>query len=210
MDSLVQTVLSGNIFIQTQSFQKVIELCSGSGSNQVCSACCLVRSSMNQYWKAAAPEPVYGQRQCRVGRVLGDQRCDTPDQSAARSTTLGHLLSKGVTKGKGGSRKTAQQTKERGEWGRCWKSWTSLRPERPGTTPEGNEEPGEAREKGERKGSPKTEPKQTGGAKEQGPKIRKKGDAPPTDVRRKTRTKKGQNRSELKWSRLKQRSANDK
>ena len=115
MDSLVQTVLSGNIFIQTQSFQKVIELCSGSGSNQVCSACCLVRSSMNQYWKAAAPEPVYGQRQCRVGRVLGDQRCDTPDQSAARSTTLGHLLSKGVTKGKGGSRKTAQQTKERGE-----------------------------------------------------------------------------------------------
>jgi hypothetical protein len=70
---------------------------------------------MNQYWKAAAPEPVYGQRQCRVGRVLGDQRSDTPDQSAARSTTLGHLLSKGVTKGKGGSRKTAQQTKERRE-----------------------------------------------------------------------------------------------
>ena len=29
MDSLVQAVLSGNIFIQTQGFQKVIELCFG-------------------------------------------------------------------------------------------------------------------------------------------------------------------------------------
>ena len=158
----------------------------------------LVRSSMNQYWKAAAPEPVYGQRQCRVGRVLGDQRSDTPDQSAARSTTLGHLLSKGVTKGKGGSRKTAQQTKERGEVRAVLEILDQSTARKTRHNTRGNEEPGEAREKGERKGSPKTEPKQTGGAKEQGPKIRKKGDAPPTDVRRKTRTKKGQNRSELK------------
>ena len=29
----------------------------------VCSACCPVRSSIKQYWKAKAPEPAYGQRQ---------------------------------------------------------------------------------------------------------------------------------------------------
>jgi len=72
---------------------------------------------MNQYWKAAAPEPVCGQRQCRVGRIVGNQRSDTPDQSAARSTTLGHLLSKGVTKGKGAEGEQRSKVKGGGEGG---------------------------------------------------------------------------------------------
>jgi len=92
MDGLVQTVLSGNIFIQTQCFQKVVKLCFGVRFEP--GLRCLLSSKKfhESVWKATAPEPVCGQRQCLIGRIVGNQRSDTPDQSAARSTTLGHFL----------------------------------------------------------------------------------------------------------------------
>ena len=142
--------------------------------------------------EGSSPEPVYGQRQCRVGRLLGDQRCDTPDQSAARSTTLGHLLSKGVTKGKGAVGKQRSKPKRGGVRAVLEiLDQSTARKTRHNTR-------GKRRKGGGEKRQPKDRTETNRGAKEQGPKIRKKGDAPPTDVRRKTRTKKGQNRSELK------------
>ena len=141
---------------------------------------------MKQYWKAAAPEPVYGQRQCRVERVLGDQRSDTPDQSAARSTTLGHLLGKGVPKGKGGSRRTAQRTKERGE--------SKGGAGNPGPVYGQKDQAQHPREtksqkRRGRRGREEAAQRRTEtnrGGKGAGAKDTVKGDAPPTDVRRKT------------------------
>ena len=55
--------------------------------------------------KSNSPGPVCGQRQCLVrkgGKVgLRDQRSDTPDQSAARGTTLEPMLRGKSKKGKG-------------------------------------------------------------------------------------------------------------
>ena len=60
-----------------------------------------------------------------------DQRSDTPDQSAARGTTLELMFRRAKKTGKGKSR-----WKERRKKRVALEIRTSLRPERPGTTPE--------------------------------------------------------------------------
>ena len=71
--------------------------------------------------RSNSPGPVCGQRQCLVrkgGKVgMRDQRSDTPDQSAARGTTLEPMLRGASKTGKGKSR-----WKERRKRGWRWKS----------------------------------------------------------------------------------------
>ena len=71
--------------------------------------------------RSNSPGPVCGQRQClvRKGGNVGkrDQRSDTPDQSAARGTTLELMFRRAIKTGKGKSR-----WKERRKWGWRWKS----------------------------------------------------------------------------------------
>ena len=114
MDGLVQTVLSGNIFIQTQCFQKVVKLCFGVWFEP--DLRCLLSSKKfhESVWKATAPEPVCGQRQCLIGRIVGNQRSETPDQSAARSTTLGHFLQRS-NEGEGEQKENSAANKQKGE-----------------------------------------------------------------------------------------------
>jgi len=62
-----------------------------------------------------------------------------------------------VVKGNRGKGKRRASKDEGGRRGGCWKSWTSLRPERPGTTPEGSREHTKTKGKGSESREPRKE-----------------------------------------------------
>ena len=145
MDGLIQAVLNGNIFIQTQCSKRSSNCALGSGSNQVCSACCRKEFHESELQRNS-PGPVCGQRQCWVGRIVRNQRSETPDQSAARSTTLEQCW---MTKNeKASPGREAEEKKEGSEV--ALEIRTCLRPERPGTTPESNVRQRESKERKKR------------------------------------------------------------
>ena len=140
-----------------------------------------------------SPEPVCGQRQCLIGRVVGNQRSDPPDQSAARSATLGHFLQRSNEREEEQKENSAAD-KQRGEVRVALEILDQSTARKTRHNTRGEQRAGRGQEEGERKDRSKTEPKTTGEAKEQEPKTRKEEDAPPTRVHRKTRRKRGQER----------------
>ena len=139
----------------------------------------------------------------------GNQRSDTPDQSAARSTTLGHFLQRSNER-KEEQKENSAADKQKGEVRVALEILDQSTARKTRHNTRGEQRAGRGQGEGGEKRQNKDRTETTGEAKEQEPKTRKEEDAPPTKVHRKTRRKRGQEKAEPKWSRLKQKSANGK
>ena len=140
---------------------------------------------------------------------MGNQRSDTPDQSAARSTTLGHFLQRSNER-EGEQKENSAANKKRREVRVALEILDQSTARKTRHNTQGERRAGRGQGEGGEKRQNKDRTETTGEAKEQGPKTRKEEDAPPTRVHRKTRRKRGQEKAEPKWSRPKQKSANGK